>query len=689
MEEPVMVPEDLSSLSDEELSDLGTNIRAQVEGLADAARDSDETLAQVETLIGSYDVVQAEGAARAEASEARQVRLADALGRFAPEEGADAPAEDAAEEEEGVVVEVEAALEAPTEAALEAPVVEVPVEISLATTFADSLDQVSAVVEAAVETAVSAALSSAALSAHAEEAAEEPVTEFAQETGAEAATDSVEELAVEESATAEMSTEAPAEEVVETETLSESDPVQLSAEAPVEASIQGPTPQEGTTVEDTAISNLNEARPDALAPQATAPSGAAFKARGISSLSEGQSIDISTLAKAIVDRRIGMGNVPTGTFEFVTLASAVADHEFSLNTGAEDNFSVLSSLQAARSDEADEANALVASGGVCAPLEPDYSFFRLADELNPVERCLPVAQAPRGGIRYIQPPDFRDAAPGVRITTEAEDAAGYVSQGGPTPNKPCTAVVCPPIQECRVDAVSRCVTFGNLNYRVFPEQVEAFLADLSVIFTETKEIFYLDAIDAASTAVTHGAVYGATRSIVYDLLAAAANYRRRHHMNPDATLDVLLPSWVPDFLKVDMVNDHALGLNFLGADMSAINQFFAQANLNVCWYYDSATGAGQAFNDIQAPGAMNEWPDTVVSYLFAPGTFVRLDAGTLDVGLVRDSLLNSTNDLQLFAEQWVQVCMVGLESLRIEHTLCPNGTAPEPVPPFTCPGGVS
>jgi hypothetical protein len=238
--------------------------------------------------------------------------------------------------------------------------------------------------------------------------------------------------------------------------------------------------------------------------------------------------------------------------------------------------------------------------------------------------------------------------------------------------------------------VSQCVTFGNLNYRVFPEQVEAFLQDLSVCFTETKEIFYLDAIDAGSTPVTAGpSPYGASRAAAYDLSVAAANYRRRHHMSPDATLQVLLPSWAIEFLKIDMLNDHSLGLSNWCLSDADVACWFAQNNLDVCFYYDSATGAGQAFNDIQAPGAINQWPDTMVSYMFAPGTFVRLDAGTLDVGLVRDSILNGTNDLQLFAEQWIQVCKVGLESLRIEHALCPTGAATEPVPPLVCAAGVS
>ena len=44
------------------------------------------------------------------------------------------------------------------------------------------------------------------------------------------------------------------------------------------------------------------------------------------------------------------------------------------------------------------------------------------------------------------------------------------------------------------------------------------------------------------------------------LLQAAANYRRRHHMSETATLSLFLPSWFVEFIKVDMVNDHSMGL---------------------------------------------------------------------------------------------------------------------------------
>jgi hypothetical protein len=665
-EQPFVVPdaEALAALSVPELTELGLQIRDIVKSKAEMANSDDTVLAEVNALIDSAEAIAGlinDKNAEAAAHEAALARVA-AFAADEPEivedeseaEVVEASAEEDAEPEtaevgvEAEVEVVEAAIETPAEAE-----VEVEVEAPIAEAAAEVAPEAPVEPEAAIEAAVEP----------------EAVEEAAVEAEVEADAPAEVEAATEEPATEEAT-------VTETETASTEQP------------------EEGDKVDNSneTASELAAHRSEALAPEATEPVsvGAELAAQGIGgSIADGTTIGIVELAQAIFDKTLTR-RPHAGEPEYISLATALVhnDPDEVLGQAYDKNFSI---LRAAAEAAVEENDAIVASGGVCAPLAPDYTFFRLAEEMNPVERALPVAPARRGGIRYISPPDFRDAAPGVRITTEEQDAAGYTTldPAGPTEPKPCVRVECPDILECRVDAVSRCVTFGNLNYRVFPEQIQAFLADLSVIFTETKEIFYLDAIDAASTPVTTTNAYGATRAIIHDLLVASVNYRRRHHMAPNSTLQLFLPSWLPDLLKVDMVNDHSLGLNFIDATFADVNRAFAQMNLTVAWYYDSATGAGQAFNLPQASGDLNNFPGTVVSYLFSPGTFVRLDAGTLDVGLVRDSILNSTNDLQLFAEQWIQVCMVGIESLRIEHTLCPDGTAPEPVTPLVCDGSSS
>lgn len=69
-----------------------------------------------------------------------------------------------------------------------------------------------------------------------------------------------------------------------------------------------------------------------------------------------------------------------------------------------------------------------------------------------------------------------------------------------------------------------------------------------------------------------------------------------------------------------------------------------------------------------------QFPTTVYSYLFAEGSFLHLDGGTLDLGLVRDSTLNSTNQFRMFTENFENVALVGPESLEVVMTLNPDGS---------------
>jgi len=59
--------------------------------------------------------------------------------------------------------------------------------------------------------------------------------------------------------------------------------------------------------------------------------------------------------------------------------------------------------------------------------------------------------------------------------------------------------------------------------------------------------------------------------------------------------------------------------------------------------------------------------------LFAEGTFTLLDGGTLDIGLVRDMELVSTNDYCMFTEQFMAVARTGVSALWVTQSLNVNG----------------
>jgi hypothetical protein len=77
----------------------------------------------------------------------------------------------------------------------------------------------------------------------------------------------------------------------------------------------------------------------------------------------------------------------------------------------------------------------------------------------------------------------------------------------------------------------------------------------------------------------------------------------------------------------------------------------------------------------QGSGAMNEFPDTCTWYLFAEGTFLFLDGGTLDLGIIRDSTLVGTNDYKMFVETFEGVAKVGVEGIKVASTIAINGAA--------------
>jgi hypothetical protein len=376
----------------------------------------------------------------------------------------------------------------------------------------------------------------------------------------------------------------------------------------------------------------------------------------------------TAVAKALWDKRVhsaSFSNIPAGvTSEPVTIAQATKRFPDGTPVLGMDHAANLSAMREVQ-------HALVASGECCTPQNQLYDFFRLAVPIKDVEDAITTVQAPRGGIRYIR----------ANCTVAGSDAIGFydcddAAETDPLVEKPCARVSCPEIDEVLVEAISQCVIFDNLQYRTFPELFEDFMQDVAVQFTLRKQRYFLDAIDAASTHVNGIGSYGAARSLLYDLTVAAVGYRRRHHMPRGARLEVFMPDWSVDLVKSDLFNDGDSGLDYMNVPDSAVIEALRARNLDPTFYYDdpTSTTALNTLSGAQAAGDLNDFPLEVTSFLFAPGTFVKLDGGTLDLGLVRDHTLNKTNDFAMFMEEWLGFAMLGCESVRIDSVVCPSGS---------------
>lgn len=664
----IQVPEDLTVLSDEDLNALAVSIQEAAQTMQESASTDDAALAALEALAADYAKVQDEMSARADAEMARSERVQAALARIAGGEVAEAEGE----VEPTNVAVPGLATDAPAELAVD-EVVELAAGDDDEPEAADAPDEVEAPEATDEPEAVDAP-----------EADDADEADEADPEGTDPAPADNPELAVEETV----------------ELGIPHDPAKGRVPSEPEADLADDNIEEAAVADDITptieppadpVAALAVARPAALDPATTRNSGprrslSTLRDSGVVSANhKGEEIDRRKLAELVCAKHAQLSRISSNvSYEPIILASARTDFAADevLGSGHEENLTVIDRV-------VNRGKALVASGGNCAPLTPNYDVFNVAEAMSPVEAALPTIGAPRGGVRYITPPAWTEASEGVRITTEAEDAAGYTNQdpAGTTAPKPCVHLECSAIVECEVDAVSACATFGNLQYRTFPEQVEVFLDHLAVAFAQVKEISYLDAIQAGSTAVTSTPPYGAARGSVFSLALASHAYRKRNHMPIDAVLDILVPDTMMPFLKADMVNDLHLGLNFIGADEATVAaELFSALNLNVHWYFDYSTtyGSTRALQQAQAAGGLNAWPSLFRTYMYAPGTWVRLDGGTLDVGIVRDSTLNSQNDLQMFSEEWTQVCKVGIESVRLDLTLCPDGSGPAPITALVC-----
>ena len=141
------------------------------------------------------------------------------------------------------------------------------------------------------------------------------------------------------------------------------------------------------------------------------------------------------------------------------------------------------------------------------------------------------------------------------------------------------------------------------------------------------------------------------------------------------------PAWIKQWLVADLVNSQFD--RFSRDEAGVIAMLRELGGIEPSFTLDGETGQGQIFG-AQAAGALLTFPSTITHYLFPEGSFLFLDGGELELGIVRDSVLNSTNDYQIFGETFENVAFVGVESLRITSTLCPAGATGGPAASLLC-----
>jgi hypothetical protein len=350
---------------------------------------------------------------------------------------------------------------------------------------------------------------------------------------------------------------------------------------------------------------------------------------------------------------------------------------------------------------ADKQTALLAGGGWCAPSEIRYELFNIAD--MPVLVDLPTVGVSRGGLRYPTTPSLADGVYTVGGTLaglltnqnlagfgktfdsasvpwlwlETDDIATVTGTG--SPNKPTLRVPCPSFVEARLEAYGIQLTAGNLTNDAYPESTQNTIKLLMSAWQRAKNLRIVQQMVALSAPVVSGGSFNgaaafqpAFNQIINGLSLGATDYRSKFGMSDEAVLECILPEWVPQVITADLGRRTNADQQLLSIVESAIIAYFADRQVRVQFVSDwQQRGAGLIGNPTTPVTA---WPATVDALLYAAGTFLLGNGLSLDLGVVRDSVLNAENDYTaLFSEEAHLVARVGHESRLYRITYAVNG----------------
>jgi hypothetical protein len=336
-------------------------------------------------------------------------------------------------------------------------------------------------------------------------------------------------------------------------------------------------------------------------------------------------------------------------------------------------------LQASmKMEAATGVQALLASGGVCLPTDVDYEIKTWATADRPLRDGLAAFQVPRGGLLYIEPPDIGGVAAATGIWTEATDAEPLAA------TKPVYSVSCGATIQVFINAVSTRLGFGNMQSRFQPELVAAY-TDLSMVAAARKaEIELLELIQAKCLATQYNnqsAALGATPELIEAITKAREFFIYNHRLPRNIALTAIFPDWLKGLLKIDLAKQigHSQNATWNSYEISdeqveglikahGINPIFTLDALPVKGSGTQTSGypTQQLVPNTTAEAEQKKFPTAMMWMMFPEGSMQFLDGGRMDLGVVRDSTLDATNDYETFVETFEGIADRGFTNSAIQ-----------------------
>lgn len=378
----------------------------------------------------------------------------------------------------------------------------------------------------------------------------------------------------------------------------------------------------------------------------------------VPSFSAGRPLDtLDRLTEAVHRRAKALGN-PSGP---ATVATIRKEYDIVLDREAAPE-KIWDIMKRA----ADPVN-LVAAGGWCAPSTIIYDFFNIACDDGILDA--PTVGIERGGIRFPTSPSISDALSNIWLWTETDDQSAATGGG----QKPCVRVPCPTFLEERLDCHGLCITAGNLTESAYPEVIRNYLRLVMSAHRHVINQRIIADIVSQSVAVSIPAT-GATNPISSGLLGAidlqVADYREKYRMCDTDVLEVVLPRWVTHAIRSDLARRNGTE-NYLAVTDAEIRAYFDVRQVRVQFVTDWQVGSA-GLPGFTSP--LTAWPASVQFLIMAAGTFVVGNGLDLELGVVRDSVLNAKNDhTAAWTEECKLVAKIGHESRVVTVPFCVNG----------------
>jgi hypothetical protein len=364
-------------------------------------------------------------------------------------------------------------------------------------------------------------------------------------------------------------------------------------------------------------------------------------------------------------------------------------NEFKHTADMNTNPYVLQEIMEAMASE-DGSPALTAAGGWCAPNEIKYNFFNIAEEPSGL-LDLPTVGVTRGGLQWPVSPAIGDVFFQAGGSNPASGFGGFAFSFANTSdpwlwsetddiltvtgsvNKPTLRVPCSSFTSGRLEAYGLTLTAGNLTDSAYPEQTQNFLRLLRMAYAHAINARLISLVVAGATTFSGlgAANMPAFQTILDAVELTATDYRNKFAMADDAVLEVMLPRWVLAVMRADLAWRNNVERE--SVPDSVIRGFFTDRGVRVQFVSDwQVRGSG-------LPGTsattLTKFPATVDMLIFAPGTFLHGQGMSLDLGVVRDSVLNAENDFTAaWAEETHMIAKVGHEARKYTITFGVNGS---------------